>query len=154
MAIIKLTARDTDWVWHVRNEAILAGCAQVYDAKSLAIWTPDEVPIGFSELVTTGFYGIKIDNEIAAVGMLDEHTRKIEGLFVLPEFMGRGVGKQLLSYLERLALEHRINELHLDASLNAEAFYQRCGYQSVRRETYHSPSGISLPSVLMRKRLR
>lgn len=154
MEIIKLSARDTDWVWHVRNEAILVGCAKVYDAKILASWTPDAVPAGFSELVANGFYGINIDNELAAVGMLDEHNRKIEGLFVLPEHMGLGLGKQLLSYLEQLALEHRITELHLDASLNAEAFYQRCGYQSLRRETYHSPSGISLPSVLMHKTLR
>ncbi len=153
MTIKKLTKIDADDVWQVRNAAILAGCANVYDAKTLDIWTPEETPTGFAELVQRGFYGIEIDDELIAVGMLDEETDKIEGLFVLPEYMGQKLGGRMLQHLEQLARERGINTLSLDASLNAADFYQHCGYQVVRHETYHSPAGISLPSVLMTKQL-
>lgn len=89
MTIKKLAKIDADYVWQVRNAAIRAGCASVYDAKTLDIWTPDDTPTGFAELVQRGFYGIEIDDELVAVGMLDEETDKIEGLFVLPELWGK-----------------------------------------------------------------
>ncbi|QSX33076.1 GNAT family N-acetyltransferase [Shewanella avicenniae] len=154
MNIRKLQRLDADEVWELRNAAILQGCAKVYDAKTLQIWTPYETPAGFAELVARGFYGIEIDAELVAVGMLDEDSNKIEGLFVLPSFMGQGLGQQLLTHLEQLAQSRRIKSLTLDASLNAVNFYQRCGYRIVRHETYHSPAGISLPSVLMEKSLK
>ncbi|KFZ37385.1 hypothetical protein HR45_10205 [Shewanella mangrovi] len=148
-----MRAIDTDEVWQLRNAAILRGCAEVYDAKTLEIWTPDETPTGFAELVTRGFYGLEQDQQLVAVGMLDEDSNKIEGLFVSPEYMGRKLGAQMLAFLEQLAVARGIKVLSLDASLNAANFYLRCGYRIIRNETYHSPAGINLPSVLMEKRL-
>ena len=75
--------------------------------------------------------------------MLDLANNEIGALFVLPGFTGRGIGKQVLVYLEALARELGIKEVILDATLNAADFYRRCGYVGDEQAIYHSPSGWS-----------
>ena len=54
----------------------------------------------------------------------------LEDLFVLPEFRGKGLGKQLLSYLAQLAVERNCGRLEwsvLDWNQPAIDFYQAQG---------------------------
>ena len=54
----------------------------------------------------------------------------LEDLFVLPQHRGRGVGKQLLSHLARLALERKCGRLEwwvLDWNESAIRFYESLG---------------------------
>jgi GNAT superfamily N-acetyltransferase len=54
----------------------------------------------------------------------------LEDLFVRPEYRGKGVGKSILSYLARLALERDYGRLEwsvLDWNEPAIGFYQRIG---------------------------
>lgn len=54
----------------------------------------------------------------------------LEDLFVLPEFRGKGIGKQLLSYLAQLAVERNCGRLEwsvLDWNQPAIDFYQAQG---------------------------
>ncbi|MDJ0573413.1 MAG: GNAT family N-acetyltransferase [Pleurocapsa sp. MO_192.B19] len=54
----------------------------------------------------------------------------LEDLFVLPEYRRRGIGKAMLSYLGKLAIERDAGRLEwsvLDWNESAIAFYQRMG---------------------------
>jgi GNAT superfamily N-acetyltransferase len=54
----------------------------------------------------------------------------LEDLFVMPEYRGQGIGKALLSYLARLAIERNCGRLEwsvLDWNETAIGFYQRMG---------------------------
>jgi Acetyltransferase (GNAT) domain len=42
--------------------------------------------------------------------------------------------------------------LHCEASLNAEGFYARHGFEVTERTIYRMSSGVEAPSVMMRKR--
>ncbi len=56
----------------------------------------------------------------------------LEDLFVLPEYRGQGIGKQLLSYVAKLAVERGCGRLEwsvLDWNTPAISFYQRMGAQ-------------------------
>jgi hypothetical protein len=59
----------------------------------------------------------------------------------------------VLVYLEALARELGIEEVILDATLNAADFYRRCGYVGDEPAIYHSPSGLQLACIPMRKHL-
>ncbi|HET7371497.1 MAG TPA: GNAT family N-acetyltransferase [Gammaproteobacteria bacterium] len=78
---------------------------------------------------------------------------KIDAMFVHPEFMGLGIGKRIMSYLESLAREAALSRLHLESSLNAAQFYRSCGFVGDEFAEYHSPRGISLECILMHKHL-
>jgi GNAT superfamily N-acetyltransferase len=49
--------------------------------------------------------------------------------FILPEYQSMGIGSQLLTELERLAVAAGIDAIHTDASLTGAPFYERRGYQ-------------------------
>ena len=54
----------------------------------------------------------------------------LEDLFVVPEWRGRGVGRQLLAYLAALAVERRCGRMEwsvLDWNTSAIGFYERLG---------------------------
>ena len=56
----------------------------------------------------------------------------LEDLFVLPQYRRKGVGKEILGYLARLAVERGYGRLEwsvLDWNSNAIAFYERMGAQ-------------------------
>jgi putative acetyltransferase len=54
---------------------------------------------------------------------------RVEGLYMDPEFAGRGIGTELLGLLERLMRGRGIPAVCAEASSNAEAFYLRRGYE-------------------------
>ena len=49
-------------------------------------------------------------------------------IFVLPEWQGRGVGRQIVEALEKDAFATRAFRIEIPASITGEAFYLRCGY--------------------------
>jgi GNAT superfamily N-acetyltransferase len=52
-----------------------------------------------------------------------------------PEYQGRGLGHQLLAYLEEKAQEQGASYISLQAREKAVPFYESCGY--ALRETTH-----------------
>ena len=61
---------------------------------------------------------------------------KLEGLYTDPSFAGRGIGTELLGLLEALMKRRGIAIMRAEASLNAEEFYLRRGYE---------PTGVRTP---------
>jgi GNAT superfamily N-acetyltransferase len=70
-----------------------------------------------------------------------------------PAWGGRGVGRSLAARCEAEATKAGVRVLLVYASLNAEGFYARCGFQRVRDEEVDI-SGASVKVVLMEKRAR
>ena len=56
---------------------------------------------------------------------------RLEGLYTDPEFIGRGIGTELLGLLEALMRERGIPALCAEASANAERFYFQRGYEPI-----------------------
>ncbi|MFW9265527.1 GNAT family N-acetyltransferase, partial [Nostoc sp. CALU 546] len=78
---------------------------------------------------------------------------ELRAVYVAPSFGRSGVGTAILQELERLAREQGLLELHLNASLNAEPFYQVNGYMNEGFEDHPLRSGQKMPSIRMRKKL-
>jgi GNAT superfamily N-acetyltransferase len=51
----------------------------------------------------------------------------IENLWVLPEYIGQGVGKQLFAHAVKLARQRGYKTLQLEADPNALGFYEKMG---------------------------
>lgn len=64
-----------------------------------------------------------------------------------PTFAGRGIGLGLLRELEDIARSAGLQELFLDASLNAVAFYERSGFLIVDERTHWFESGVGIACV-------
>jgi GNAT superfamily N-acetyltransferase len=66
-----------------------------------------------------GFYILNQPKEVSI---------ELEFLFVLPSFIGKGIGHQLITHAFSKAIALNCNQIHLVADLNAVPFYQSKGF--------------------------
>ena len=97
--------------------------------------------------------GVAIDDEGNVVGTGCYDGDHITGVYVLPDFQGRGCGTLIIDKLEEaIASDHDI--ACLDASLPAACLYEHRGYKTVGHGVIDLGDGINLVYEKMEKRLR
>ena len=90
---------------------------------------------------------------VVGFGSILPDVQELHALYVHPRVGRVGIGSRILNHLERLALDRGAQELRLDASVNAEAFYRRAGYEVEERGVFRLQSGHEMASVRMKKQL-
>jgi N-acetylglutamate synthase-like GNAT family acetyltransferase len=78
-----------------------------------------------------------VDDQIVGFYILNplkEKSIELEMLFVLPEFIGKGIGKQLLQHSFEKALKLKVNSMTLLADPNAITFYESRGFYEVDKK--------------------
>jgi len=68
------------------------------------------------------------------LGTIDLEGNKIGGLYVNPKYIGKGLGKKLLRYLEDYTKKKGLRKLMLYSTLTAEGFYKKQGYKLKKNE--------------------
>ena len=66
--------------------------------------------------------------EDVIAGTISLAVARLHSLFVEPDYQSRGVGRQLVSFVERHAVGTGVDELRLNSSFTARPFYERLGY--------------------------
>ena len=61
---------------------------------------------------------------------IDKTTMAVQRMAVDKEARGKGVGKQLMTYIEDVAKQYNVSTLILGAQLHAVDFYRSLGYES------------------------
>jgi D-alanyl-D-alanine carboxypeptidase len=122
---------DLEAILRLRTEAILNAAGDEYSHEQLKQWA--EVPIGDRNLervrdtcVLAGFSG----RRLVATNGLDLDGAEMVGLFVHPAWRYQGLGRRMVTEIERLAVQYGIFELRAEAALPAIAFFRTCGYQA------------------------
>lgn len=144
---------DAEAAFDIRLQAIRHQCISVYTPEQVHAWTQVPLTDRYRASVERDYHIAWWDALPVATGLIDFQSGELGALFVLPAFMGQGIGKAMVRHLERLALEAGLAEIHLDATPNATPFYKRCGYHGDAAGIYTSPSGLELACTPMHKRL-
>jgi GNAT superfamily N-acetyltransferase len=84
------------------------------------------------------------------VGTIALEGNELCTFFIDPAYQRMGIGSQLLTAIERMAVEAGIDAIHMDASLTGAEFYERRGY----RRTGVDIEGTAGTQIGMVKRLR
>ena len=149
--IRKALADDAAVVWGIRNASVLSGCKGFYPDELLASWTEGQMTEKFVQYVNDNFYVACINSLVVGTGVIDLSTGKLDAIHVRPDKMRRGIGKQIILFLEDAGRAAGLKALTLDATLNAAPFYRRCGFIGEAVGVYVSPRGIALDCVPMTK---
>jgi putative acetyltransferase len=96
----------------------------------------------------------EIGRRVIGFGMAVPANKELRAIYVHPDSGRKGVGAAILGRLEELAIARNVDRLHLDASVNAEAFYARHGYEEVERTVHRLRSGQEMACIRMTKLLR
>jgi GNAT superfamily N-acetyltransferase len=138
---------------HVR--AIRGTCSRSYSAEQVSSWAGLLSPDSYTIVLQTRIMVVATDGAmVVGFGQLNPDTAEVDAVYVLPERQGEGIGRMLLSDLERQARERGITTLELSATLNAADFYERAGYARQRDAIHQLPTGIELQCIRMSKRLK
>ena len=109
-----------------------------YPAEQIAAWrndlvvTPEQISsypthVAQIDAIVTGFFLLEPQQE----------NWTLEHLWVLPDYMRRGIGRALLSHAKDVAAAGGAEALTIDADPYAEPFYQACG--AIRVGTIAAP---------------
>ncbi|KAF1053595.1 MAG: hypothetical protein GAK43_01317 [Stenotrophomonas maltophilia] len=153
LEIRRAERRDAEAAFDIRLQAIRTQCGSAYSAAQVMAWSSVPLTDHYRAWVAEDYYLGRVDGQPVATGVIDLRSGQMEAIFVLPAFMGQGIGPQMIVHLEALARAAGLSETHLEATLNAQDFYRRCGYAGEVQAIYHSPSGLQLACVPMRKSL-
>ncbi|MET0944498.1 MAG: GNAT family N-acetyltransferase [Flavobacterium sp.] len=108
--------------------------------KSKAYWGYSEEQIeNWSEFLTVtpvyidtnGVYKLTIEKKLAGYYSFlyeDEKTVKLDNLFILPEYIGIGLGKILMRHFLLEMNKTSVNKIILNSEPNAELFYAKLGF--------------------------
>ena len=80
---------------------------------------------------------------------------KIHKLYVLPQTQGKGVGKQLVDYITKIASENHNTFLQLAVNKNnkAKEFYVKIGFEIAYEAVFDIGSGYVMDDYIMEKKL-
>lgn len=92
-----------------------------------------------------------VDEEMVATGcFIENHITRV---YVLPKHQGKGYGKLIMNAIET-EIAKKYDTAYLDASLPAEAFYRKLGYQVLKQEEYTVQNGVILTYKVMQKGIK
>lgn len=124
-----------------------------YPEHWMEIWTPQ---LTFSPDYFEEHEGwVAIDNEkIIAFYTLEDKNEIawLENLWVLPEYIGKGVGKELFHHAIVLARGRGYKSLQLEADPNAVGFYEKMGMKKIgerRSEVDGSPRVLPIMEIAL-----
>lgn len=141
--------QDLNSILELQRQAIQTLCSQDYGPRQLdAIILSQKQARGGSELI------LLAENEQNLVGFSTAllPSWEIGGVYVHPDFTRRGIATQLLTDLERQAVERRRRKLSVISSLTAVAFYRSLGFQVIRKNKFLM-HGTWIPCIEMEKPL-
>lgn len=142
----------------IHTRSVVGLAASHYPADVIAAWirpvTEDNIR-GFLENSANEIRLLaEIDGTPVGLGCLVLQNSELRACYVVPEAARKGVGTAIVGEIERIAKQHRLDHLQLDASINAEPFYAALGYEVVERGEHAWPSGQRMAAVTMRKVFR
>ena len=153
MAIRKARKDEARVILGIRNAAISHQCIGHYSPEDIEIWASVEATKQFIEVVENSFYVASIDGCVVGTGMVNLESGKVDAIFVHPSHMRTRIGRQIVLYLEKLALDAGLTQLNLESTLNAVTFYRAQGFVGDSIAKYVSPRGFSLDCIPMIKSL-
>lgn len=124
---------DAEAVADVLRRSIVELCHQDHRGRPdvLERWLANKTPETASAWITAAdsfcVSAVADGGEVCGFGLLAA-AGEILLLYVSPEHVGRGVGRDLLRALEERAVDRGLGEIRLDSSLTARGFYARHGY--------------------------
>lgn len=121
-----------------------------YPEETMRLWEKD-LTISAEFIRKNPVYYAVLDGRIVGVCSLltGGETWEVEDCWVLPPYMGRGVGRRMFEHLLKVAREAGRKRLIIVSGPNAEGFYLKMGARRVG-EVPSNPKGRILPLLEMR----
>ncbi len=136
----------------VHVDAVTSIRTPLYTPEEIQSWGMPKKPESYEESINNKeFFVVEEGEAIVAFGVLNQNTAEVEAVYVAPSAGRQGIGLKVLQKLEERARTFGLEELRLNASLNAVPFYKHAGYLAQAASKYRLSSGVEIACVPMVK---
>jgi ribosomal protein S18 acetylase RimI-like enzyme len=140
---------DPETVFNITKASIGGLAAASYSRNQIENWMGERTPAFYQELSAAGRMTVCLRTG-AVVGFVDAEPGEVTRLFLLPEAAGVGLGRRLLEIGLAQARVGHSGPIRLEATINAEGFYRKYGFRSIRRGYFsHGLGGDPIEIVHM-----
>lgn len=150
MKYITATADMVDIIRNILHTTIKSVYPQYYPNEVVDFFCEHHSAEHVKDGIATGRMGVLTDGEIF-VGTGCYYENEITGVYVLPEYQGKGYGTMIMDHLEKEILNNHDTVL-LDASLAAVFLYEHRGYKTIGHGKYDLENGVKLVYEKMEKK--
>ena len=137
--ITKATIKDVDLL---TNIALTSKAHWGYSNELIESWRTD-LTVTLKMIEEAMVYKFIQNNKIAGFYILNqpkENNIELEMLFILPEFIRKGIGKKLLLHAFKESQKLNTNTITLLADPNAVAFYKSQGFKIIDKKESAIPN--------------
>ncbi|MFY1045911.1 GNAT family N-acetyltransferase [Chryseobacterium sp. GP-SGM7] len=127
MEIIKATPSDNEVLTNITK---LSKAYWGYSKEQMESWAED-LTITKDYIKKNEVYKLIVEKSVVGYYsyFIEENNHvKLDNLFILPEYVGKGFGKILMTDFLNKIKELKIKNITLEADPNAEKFYERFGF--------------------------
>jgi putative acetyltransferase len=157
VTVRSMRPEDAGRFLEIQGDAVRGLAAKDYPPSVIEAWAAPLTPQFMERFLANPDREIRLiaelDGHSAGIGAIVVDDSELRACYVDPSAARRGVGRALVVEIERIAREHQLDHLHLEASITAEPFYLALGYQVERRHDFFLRAGVPMSAVQMRKRL-
>ena len=142
IGIRRAREEEAESCWRIRNLAIVGQCQACYPLSAITAWTPETMPQDYRQAIRQNpFYVAETpQGQLLATGYLDVARQRVEAMFTLPEAMRQGLATRIMTCIKQEALTRGLRSIALSSTPNAQGFYLKQGFQTVRNASHFSPA--------------
>ncbi|MCP3469847.1 GNAT family N-acetyltransferase [Bradyrhizobium sp. CCGUVB1N3] len=140
---------DAETVFNLTKASISGLSGASYSRDQIANWMGDRTVAFYEDLIARGRMTVGL-RDGKMVGFVDAEPGEVTRLFILPEAAGTGLGQRLLKIGIAEAKVGHEGPIRLEATINAEGFYRKHGFRSIKRGYFsHGLGGAPIEIVHM-----
>ena len=150
MSIRQAQKSDFAIVKKITHTTIQTIYPNYYPPGAVAFFLHHHNDKSIAEDITNGIVFLCCDKDNRITGTVTIRKNEIARLFVLPDYQGKGYGKELLAFAEA-EIAKQYHEIIIDASLSAKALYLKRGYQETEYHMIQTENNNYLCYDVMKK---
>ena len=132
---------------------VIIGTLRESNAQDYSSEIIDQVELSFSPqailrlLTQRQVFVAILESHVVATASLDHDV--VRSVFVEPAYQGKGIGRQLMTKIQSIAIAGGLNLLRVPSSITAEGFYASLGFKQIRDVFHESERTIIMSKTLV-----
>ncbi|HEX9447519.1 MAG TPA: GNAT family N-acetyltransferase [Dongiaceae bacterium] len=136
-------------LFEVTRQSVMGLARGYYTQEQIDKWMAARDAAYYEKLITKGAVTVA-ERDGGVVGFVDAVQGEVTRLFIRPDAAGQGLGSALLEKGLIVARQGHAGPIKVEATINAERFYERHGFQALRRGYFsHGVGGPPIEIVHM-----